>query len=66
MTTEEFIQKAKRVHGDRYDYSKAEYKGNKEEICIICPKHGEFWQKAKNHLSGYAAKFAPMVMIKIT
>ncbi len=53
MTTEEFIQKAQRVHGDRYDYSKAEYKGNKEEICIICPKHGEFWQKAKNHLSGY-------------
>ena len=53
MTTEEFIQKAKRVHGDRYDYSKAEYKGNKEEICIICPKHGDFLQKAKNHLSGY-------------
>lgn len=53
MTTDEFILKAKQVHGDRYDYSKAEYIGYKDDICIICPEHGAFWQKAKNHLSGY-------------
>lgn len=53
MTTDKFIQKAKKVHGDRYDYSKAEYIGYKDDICIICPEHGAFWQKAKNHLSGY-------------
>ena len=53
MTTEEFIQKAKAIHGDKYDYSKVEYTHNKTEVCIICPEHGEFWQKPKNHLSGY-------------
>ena len=53
MTNESFINKAKSIHGDRYDYSKVEYIDNKEEVCIICREHGEFWQKPKNHLSGY-------------
>jgi Zn ribbon nucleic-acid-binding protein len=53
MTTEDFIQKAKAIHGDRYDYSKVEYVDNKKEVCIICREHGEFWQRPKNHLSGY-------------
>lgn len=41
--TEDFIQKAKEVHGDKYDYSKTEFINGSEKICIICPKHGEFW-----------------------
>ncbi len=49
-TTDEFIQDAKKVHGDKYDYSKVKYKGNKIKICIICPKHGEFWQTPNCHL----------------
>ena len=53
MTNEDFIDKAKAVHGDRYDYSKVHYVHNKTEVCIICREHGEFWQKPKNHLSGY-------------
>jgi len=53
MTNEDFINKAKAVHGDRYDYSKVQYVYNKTEVCIICREHGEFWQKPKNHLSGY-------------
>lgn len=52
MTKEEFIAKAIEIHGDKYDYSKVEYKGNKVKVCIICPKHGEFWQKPNTHLSG--------------
>jgi len=51
MTTEEFIKKAREVHGDKYDYSKVEYKNNKIPVCIICPEHGEFWQSPGNHLS---------------
>ena len=50
--TEEFIKKAKEVHGDKYDYSKVEYKKAIEKICIICPEHGEFWQIPTNHLKG--------------
>ena len=52
LTTEEFIEKARKVHGDKYDYSKTEYVYAKEKVCIICPHHGEFWQKSSNHLNG--------------
>lgn len=50
--TQEFIEKAKQVHGDKYDYSKVEYVGAKTKVCIICHEHGEFWQEPTNHLSG--------------
>ena len=49
---EEFIQKAREIHGDKYDYSKVEYINNKTKVCIICPEHGEFWQTPMSHLQG--------------
>ena len=52
LTTEEFIKRARRVHGDKYDYSKVEYVGNHDNVCIICPKHGEFMQTPHAHLNG--------------
>lgn len=52
FTTEEFITAARKIHGDRYDYSKFIYqKINVKEI-IICPIHGEFLQSPANHLQG--------------
>ena len=42
LTTEEFVERAKQIHGDKYDYSKVEYKNNRTKVCIICPEHGEF------------------------
>lgn len=50
MTTEEFIERARKFHGDKYDYSKVNYKTTHEKVCIICPIHGEFWQMAHDHL----------------
>ena len=50
-TTEDFIKEAQYVHGDKYDYSKSEYKGSKTKVCIICPEHGEFWQLPNNHVN---------------
>ena len=50
-TTEEFIKEAKQIHGDKYDYSKVDYKGGHEKVCIICPTHGEFWQEASKHVT---------------
>ena len=47
-----FIQKANETHNGKYDYSKVEYKNNREKVCIICPEHGEFWQTPHSHLSG--------------
>ena len=34
--TDVFVEKAKRVHGDKYDYSKVEYKRNNKRVNMIC------------------------------
>jgi len=52
QTTEEFVHKAKEVHGDKYNYSKSVYTGTDNKVIIICPKHGEFEQTSYNHLKG--------------
>ena len=51
-TTEEFISKSIKVHGDKYDYSKTIYENNLKEVIIICKEHGEFEQTPANHLQG--------------
>ena len=51
--TEQFIEKAKRIHGDRYNYSKVNYVNAHTPVCIICPIHGEFMQIPNKHLSGH-------------
>src|SRR5574343_427611 len=56
LTTQQFIEKAIKVHGDKYDYSKAEYINNYTKVVIICQDHGEFSQTPKNHLKGQGCK----------
>jgi len=51
--TEEFILKARKIHGDKYDYSKVVYINNRTKVIIICPIHGEFKQLPNSHLTGY-------------
>lgn len=51
-TKEDFITKARSIHGDKYDYSKVEYVNSYTKVCIICSEHGEFWQRPHNHLNG--------------
>ena len=52
LTTEEFIKKAREVHGDKYDYSKVEYVNNSTPVVIVCPEHGAFEQSPNNHFNG--------------
>lgn len=52
LTTKEFIIKAKKVHGDRYDYTLVKYINSKNNVKIICNKHDVFEQIATNHLNG--------------
>ena len=52
ITTEIFIERAKQIHGDKYDYSQVEYKSMKTPVVIICPIHGKFYQTPENHLEG--------------
>lgn len=51
-TTEEFIEKARKIHGGKYDYSKVKYTGAFNNVEIICHKHGSFYQTPTNHLRG--------------
>ena len=48
-----FIEKAKQVHGEKYDYSKVVYIQNKKKVDIICPTHGVFSQRCDIHLAGH-------------
>jgi very-short-patch-repair endonuclease len=50
---DKFIEKARAIHGDKYDYSKVNYKTAKTKIIIGCKDHGDFEQTPCNHLSGY-------------
>lgn len=45
-----FIERAKEIHGDVYDYSLVEYKNKSTPIKIICKKHGEFNSIPHNHI----------------
>lgn len=56
-----FIEKAKSIHGDKYDYSMSEYKSSKEKIAIICPECGVFFQQPNSHLSGHGCPSCPVI-----
>lgn len=53
LTTSQFIEKARNVHGDRYSYDKTVYTNNSDKIIITCPDHGDFLQRPAGHLKGY-------------
>ena len=48
----EFEEKARKVHGAKYGYSKVDYQGAKIPVTITCPQHGDFKQMPNSHLSG--------------
>lgn len=48
----DFISKSIKSHNETYDYSKVEYVNAKTKVCIICPIHGEFWQRPDHHING--------------
>lgn len=56
LTTEQFIEKANKIHNFKYDYTPTVYKGCYNKVEIICPKHGKFIQAAYSHLNGHGCK----------
>lgn len=50
ITTDEFIAKAKQIHGDKYGYNDVEYKGMYSNVRIYCHIHGYFEQKPTHHI----------------
>ena len=53
---EEFIKKAKEIHGDKYDYSKIHYVNKSQRVTLICPEHGEFTITPYGLLKGQGCK----------
>ena len=54
MTTKEFIEKARKIHGDKYNYTRTnlDIRDEKGRVIITCPIHGDFLQTPAAHLSG--------------
>ena len=52
LSQDEFLQRVQDTWGDRWDYSKAVYRGTKAKVTIICREHGPFLQTAEGHWSG--------------
>lgn len=51
-TTKKFIEEAKKIHGEKYDYNNVDYINKRIKVKIICPIHGEFLQSPSVHLNG--------------
>lgn len=52
FSQDEFLNKCKEVHGNKYDYSETVYDGCHSNVTIICKTHGKFIQTANNHYNG--------------
>lgn len=51
-STERLIARAREIHGDKYNLSLIEYRGNKTKVPIVCPEHGIFYMNPNNFLNG--------------
>ena len=49
LDTNEFIKRSKKVHGDKYSYSKTKYVNSRTKVVVICQEHGEFSVKPNAH-----------------
>lgn len=53
----DFIKKARKIHGNVYDYTGVNYINSKTKIDILCTQHGVFKQKLNDHLYGNGCPF---------
>ena len=56
VTTESFIESAREIHGDFYDYSKTVFTASRDPVTITCPIHGDFTHRASSHQQGNGCK----------
>lgn len=62
ITTNEFIDRAKKIHGDKYDYSLVKYTTNRDAVQLICKVHGIFFVLPTNHLKGVECELCAVEM----
>jgi very-short-patch-repair endonuclease len=56
LTSEEFVERSKKTHDNKYDYSKVEYENLTKKVSIICPIHGIFFQAPGVHFKSGCPK----------
>ena len=56
LSNNDFIERCTIIHSGKYNYDNVEYVHSNSYVNIICPLHGEYKQKAKNHLIGHGCK----------
>lgn len=56
QNTHEFVARARKVHGEKYDYSRSEFINASTIMRIVCKSHGDFWQTSTTHLNGNGCK----------
>jgi len=62
-STETFIEKARKIHGDKYDYHLVNYKNANEKVVIICKIHGPFEQSPYHHLQHQNCKQCSLIRV---
>ncbi len=65
MDTDDFINKSRAIHGEKYDYSKSVYVSSVAQVTIVCPHHGPFLQRPSNHLFGKGCKLCAVEKTRI-
>jgi len=60
-TLADFVEQARKIWGDQYDYTDSVYTNNKKPITIRCRKHGHYFTvaMAQNHIMKPHGKFKP-------
>jgi hypothetical protein len=66
MSEEDWLQRARSMHNNKYDYSKAVYNGAKHKVTIVCPIHGDFKKRASSHLEGQGCPKCAIANLSLT
>jgi hypothetical protein len=58
VTLDEFIERSRKHHGDKFDYSLVDLVNNgiRDKVQIVCPVHGTTLQQAHHHMTGFGCK----------
>lgn len=65
LTTEQFIERARKIHGDKYDYSETVYMSMNKKVIIKCKRHGAFECLASNHVNPKIKSGCPYCASKV-
>lgn len=56
INIDDFLKTSKKVHNNKFDYSKVNFTDRYDYVEIICPTHGSFSQAALKHMYGSGCK----------